>query len=93
MEDTPHGHKILLHLENTSAALAFQVHGAIRTQSGDLIAPIFWSDNWVEIVPGEATTLTALLPENESGTPTIQIEGWNIAPMTITPTVARAAAH
>jgi len=93
MEDTARGHKILLHLENTSAALAFQVRGAIRTQSGDLIAPIFWSDNWIEIVPGETTTLTAMLPENESGTPTIQIEGWNIAPMTITPTVARAAAH
>ena len=93
MEDTPQGHKILLHLENTSAALAFQVHGAIRTQSGDLIAPILWSDNWIEIVPGETTTLTAMLPENESGTPTIQIEGWNIDSMTITPTVARAAAH
>jgi exo-1,4-beta-D-glucosaminidase len=93
LEDTGHGRKVILHLENTWATVAFQVRAAVRTQSGDLIAPIFWSDNWVEIVPGETTTLTALLPENERGAPTIQIEGWNIAPTTITPTGATAAAR
>ena len=27
--------------------------------SGGLIAPVFWSDNWIELTPGESTTLTA----------------------------------
>ena len=63
----------------------------MRTASGGLIAPVFWSDNWIELTPGESTTLTALLPESETGIPTIQIEGWNVAPVTITPTAAVAA--
>jgi exo-1,4-beta-D-glucosaminidase len=93
IENTPDGRKVIVHLENTSATLAFQVRAAVQTQSGDLIAPVFWNDNWVEIVPGEATTLTAILPENESGTPKIQIEGWNIAPQSISPIVSAAAGH
>ena len=69
IETTPRGREVRLHLENTSAALAFQISAAVRTPSGGLIAPVFWSDNWIELTPGESTTLTALLPESEAGTP------------------------
>ena len=31
--------------------------------SGGLIAPVFWSDNWIELTPGESTELNAQLPE------------------------------
>jgi len=30
------------------------------------------------------------LPENESSTPEIHVEGWNVAPATLTPTSAVA---
>jgi exo-1,4-beta-D-glucosaminidase len=86
---TPHGREIRLHLQNPSPALAFQVRAAVRTPSGGLIAPVFWSDNWVELTPGEAATLTAQLPEGASDTPVVQIEGWNIRSVTITPQNAR----
>ncbi|WP_263351644.1 glycoside hydrolase family 2 protein [Acidicapsa acidisoli] len=85
IETTPRGRELHLHLDNSSAALAFQLHGAIRTESGGLIAPIFWSDNWIELTPGESRTLTALLPDSVSVQPVVQLEGWNIAPQTITP--------
>jgi exo-1,4-beta-D-glucosaminidase len=75
-----------VHLSNRSSALAFQVRAAVRTASGDLIAPVFWSDNWIELIPGESTTLTALLPESATGTPQIQIDGWNVASVTVNPT-------
>ena len=88
---TPRGREVRLRLENSSAVLAFQIRAAARTSTGALIAPVFWSDNWIELTPGESSTLTALLPEGEAGAPSIQIEGWNIAPVTITPTVAVAA--
>ena len=88
---TPQGREVRLHLENTSAALAFQVRAAARTSSGALIAPVFWSDNWIELTPGESTTLTALLPESESGPLAIQVAGWNVASVTLTPTDAVAA--
>jgi exo-1,4-beta-D-glucosaminidase len=86
IENTSHGREVRLHFENKSDALAFQVHGAIRTQSGGLIAPVFWSDNWIELVPGESRTLTAMLPEDAGAAPVVQIEGWNVAAETITPT-------
>jgi exo-1,4-beta-D-glucosaminidase len=83
---TPGGREIRVHLDNRSTSLAFQLRAAVRTSSGGLIAPVLWSDNWIELSPGESTTLTALLPEEESGTPVVQIDGWNVAPVTLTPT-------
>ena len=91
IETTKQGREIRLYLKNTSAALAFQVHAAVRTAQDDLIAPVFWSDNWIELTPGESTTLTALLSDGDSSTPTIHVEGWNLAPVTLTPTAAVAA--
>ena len=85
IETTPHGREILLRLTNPSSALAFQVHAAIRTPTGGLIAPVFWSDNWIEIPPGETRTLTASLPENDGATPEVRVDGWNVAPETLTP--------
>jgi exo-1,4-beta-D-glucosaminidase len=91
IETTPRGRELRLHLDNQSVALAFQLHAAVRTPSGGLVAPVLWSDNWIELTPGESRTLTALLPENAAA-PIVQIEGWNVASDTITPTAA-AAAH
>lgn len=89
--NTAHGREVQLHLANHSNALAFQVRAAVRTASGGLIAPVFWSDNWIELAPGESTTLTAHLPEGENTTPVIQVDGWNVAPISLTPTTAVAA--
>ncbi len=89
---TGEGRELHVHLHNTSVALAFQVHAAIRTDSGDLVAPVFWSDNWIEMVPGESTTLTVLLSEKAPAKPVVQLDGWNIQPVTITP-VASSAHH
>jgi len=84
------GHTICLRLKNASSALAFQIRAAARTPSGGLIAPVFWSDNWIELTPGESTELTAKLPDNISADTLIQVEGWNVAPVTVTPSPAPA---
>jgi len=86
-----HGREIHLHLANKSNHLAFQLRAAVRTASGGLVAPVLWSDNWIELKPGESTTLTAQLPAADNNTPTLQIEGWNVAPISLTPTTAVAA--
>jgi exo-1,4-beta-D-glucosaminidase len=80
------GREIRVHLSSHASALAFQVRAAARTAAGDLIAPVFWSDNWIELTPGESTTLTALLPEDAPPNPVVEIEGWNVAPLTLIPT-------
>jgi exo-1,4-beta-D-glucosaminidase len=84
--NTPDGRRITLHLENTAAGLAFQVSAAVRAANGDLVAPVLWSDNWIELGPGESETLTALLPDDAPASPVVKVEGWNVAAMSVTPT-------
>jgi exo-1,4-beta-D-glucosaminidase len=91
MEKTMRGRTIRVELENTSAALAFQVSAAARTQTGGLIAPVIWSDNWIELVPGEKRVLTALMPDDGTDAPTVQIGSWNAGSQTIAPTISTAA--
>jgi len=86
IETTPRGREVHVHLDNQSSVLAFQLRAAIRTEQGELIAPVFWSDNWIELTPGETRTLTALLPESAIA-PTVQLEGWNVATETIAPEI------
>jgi exo-1,4-beta-D-glucosaminidase len=86
IDNTPTGRKITLHLDNTASGLAFQVNAAVRTATGDLIAPVYWSENWIELGPGESETLTALLPEDAPASPVIQVAGWNVAAISVTPT-------
>jgi len=91
IENTSRGRELRVYLDNKSTALAFQLRAAVRTSSGGLIAPVFWSDNWIELVPDESRTLTALLPDGAADDSIVQIDGWNIASETITPTAASAA--
>jgi exo-1,4-beta-D-glucosaminidase len=88
--NAPQGREVRVHLDNQSAGFAFQLRAALRTSSGGLIAPVFWSDNWIELAPGESRTLIALVPEGAAGDAVVQIEGWNVVAETITPT---GAAH
>ena len=83
MADTPAGRELQVHIENRSSVLAFQVSVAVRSPEEGLIAPVLWSDNWIELTPGESTTLTALLPEDVGPGPIVQVNGWNIAPITL----------
>lgn len=83
---TPHGKKIRLQLTNTSNALAFQVRFVLRTPSGGLIAPVIWSDDWIELTPRESRTLTtATLPNDTPSNAVVKLSGWNIQQATITP--------
>jgi exo-1,4-beta-D-glucosaminidase len=86
--NTPQGREIQLRLDNSSAALAFQISAAIRTSSGGLVAPVLWSDNWIELVPGESRTLTAVLSKDAPEAPVVRVGGWNVAAQTLTPTAA-----
>jgi exo-1,4-beta-D-glucosaminidase len=79
MERTGHdGRTIELALRNPSSALAFQIAAAVRTDAGDLIAPVLWSDNYIELLPGESRTLTAVLPADAPSRVAVRLSGWNI---------------
>ena len=88
MVKTGKGREVKLHLENRGQTLAFQVRAAARTAGGGLIAPVFWSDNWIELAPGESQTLTAELPDDAPGDPVIRVDGWNVAAQELHPEAA-----
>jgi len=87
------GNKAEVHLRNSSKTLAFQVAVSADTAAGLSITPVLWSDNYIELTPGESVTLTASLPEQFKGQPMFYLSGWNIATQTLHPaTEAQPAA-
>lgn len=85
MEHTASGRTIRLYLRNPSQVLAFQISAAVRTRDGGLVAPVIWSENWVELTPGESETLIAVLPREAPAAIQVQVQGWNITPLSLTP--------
>ncbi len=70
-------------LQNASKSLAFLTHLAIaKGKGGDDVAPIFWSDNYVSLLPKEKRELTATFDAREldGKVPVLEVDGWNITP-------------
>lgn len=77
-----HGRELQVHLENPSHALAFQVEVIGKNAKGEMIIPLLWSDDFVELMPGEHRDLTATLPANSEGT-NVVVSGWNTNTLTL----------
>lgn len=72
--------EVLVKLHNASSHLAFQITLAIRDANGKEILPVFWSDNYLELLPGESRRVSARFPawvKLKNGT-RLDIAGWNI---------------
>jgi exo-1,4-beta-D-glucosaminidase len=72
-----------LRLRNPSKVLAFQVALAARDAHGDDITPVVWSDNYVELMPGETRVLQTVLPAHVPENAVIVLSGWNIPGQTL----------
>jgi exo-1,4-beta-D-glucosaminidase len=95
------GTLVHLHVSNPSKALAFQVAAELDDAQGAKLPRITWSDNYIELMPGEERDLTALLPPDIlshvdlKGEPEwkVRIEGWNVEPMSLIPHATAATAE
>ena len=78
---------LIVHLKNPSKALAFQVNVDAVDAAGRDVSPLPWSDNYIELMPGESRILTAkpAAGENEAS---VVVSGWNISSATL-----RVASH
>ena len=73
-------------IENPSSSLAFSVNPKIvKSDSKDLVLPVFWEDNYFSLLPGEKRSAKVEFnAENLDGEkPVLQILGWNIQPLEI----------
>jgi exo-1,4-beta-D-glucosaminidase len=69
--------------ENKGKAVAFMVHPRVtRGKGGEDITPIFWSDNYFSLLPGEKKSVTARfdLSSQDGATPELLVDGWNLEP-------------
>jgi exo-1,4-beta-D-glucosaminidase len=76
-------------IHNPSKALAFQISVAATDEKDQNVTPTLWSDNYIELMPGETRVLTAQLPEKPPAH--VVVSGWNIKSQTLTPTAGKAA--
>src|SRR5713226_8358457 len=67
--------------ENKSDSVAFMVHPRVtRGKGGDDLTPIFWSDSYFSLLPGEKKSVMARFDFGDlhGATPELVIEGWNV---------------
>ena len=77
------GGKLLLDvtLSNSSSAVALLAHVQLRNQrTNQRVLPVFYSDNYVSLLPGErrTTTIEAALQDLGPGRPLVTLDGWNV---------------
>ena len=78
-------------LRNPSSQIALMTHLQLRRQnSSERVLPVYYSDNYVSLVPGESRTISieAAASDLKDQTPLIVVDGWNIA---IKPTASTEA--
>jgi exo-1,4-beta-D-glucosaminidase len=95
VEKGQEGRVVRVYLHNPSKNLAFQVHLGIRHKNEDMeTLPVLWSDNYIELLPGEERTLVARFPNADAvdGNSELTVTGWNLQPATIAVGEAKAAA-
>jgi exo-1,4-beta-D-glucosaminidase len=68
-------------VENSSSRLAFMVHLTVRKgPAGADIQPVYWEDNYFELLPGEKREVSATYQRKLLGgaKSQIKVDGWNI---------------
>ena len=69
---------------NNGNSVAFMVHPRLtRGRGGDDAVPVFWSDNYFSLLPGEKRTVTVEFERSSlaGATPVLVVDGWNVEPV------------
>ena len=67
-------------ITNTGSTVAFQVHlRALKGKAGDDILPVIFSDNYIELAPGETRTIRCTYAHRDAGeaAPFFLVTAWN----------------
>lgn len=75
-------------LTNSSSVVAVMTHVQLRDAStGNRVLPVFYSDNYVSLLPGESRslTITAATADLNGDAPMLSVDGWNV---TVAPSAA-----
>jgi exo-1,4-beta-D-glucosaminidase len=84
LETAGSGSVLTVAVENRSDSIAFMVHPRVtRGRGGDDLTPIFWSDNYFSLLPGEKKSVTGKFDSSsaEGSTAEVVVDGWNVEPI------------
>ncbi len=68
-------------LTNSSSVVALMIHLQLRDAvSGQRVLPVFYSDNYISLLPGESRALTIVTDTNylQGDAPLVSVDGWNV---------------
>jgi exo-1,4-beta-D-glucosaminidase len=67
-------------IENKTSHLAFFVHLTLSDKDGREVLPVFWDDNYFELMPGEKRISIATYSATTLGgtKPVVSVDGWNV---------------
>ena len=71
-------------LVNHGDSVAFMLHPRlIRGKDGEGVVPVFWSDNYFSLLPGERKSVTVRFDSSSlaGATPELVVDGWNLEPV------------
>jgi hypothetical protein len=69
-------------LKNPTAHVALMAHLQLRRKtSGERVLPVYYSDNYVSLVPGETKTISIEAAESDlqGDVPCVMLDGWNVS--------------
>jgi len=66
-----------IELENSSDKIAFLINlKLVEKESGEIILPVFWDDNFINLLAGEKRTIVATF--RSDAVAELKVEGWNL---------------
>jgi exo-1,4-beta-D-glucosaminidase len=74
---------MIVSVVNKGDSVAFMVHPRLtRGKGGDDVAPVFWSDNYFSLLPGETKSVTVQFGSSSlaGAAPVLVVDGWNLEP-------------
>ena len=80
-------------VRNPTKSVALMAHLQLRkAHSGQRVLPVFYSDNYLSLLPGESKTLTieAAIADLDSEAAVLAVDGWNV---TVNPAATSGARH
>jgi len=85
----PTGGSVTTTITNAGKGVAFMAHLRLVDAKDEDVVPVFWSDNYVTLLPGEKRALTAKFAASTPQGLKVVCDGWNVTPAAS----GKAAAH
>lgn len=69
-----------IEVSNTSSVISLMTRFVLKDEKGEILRPVFWSDNYVSLVPGDKRILTCSYYkwEVKDKNPRLHVSGWNL---------------